>query len=230
MPTQYQKLLFSASDHGRPIEIGTDSAGQLIHTAPTLSEGLDEVAVLAFNTTTDPIGLHLQWGGVDAAQQLIVEAPPQQAFIAAPSLLLADNLSLRAFASADGINIQGYVNRIISTPGGGVSKALLSASISSRPIVISQTASPGDLIHTATGVSNGLDEIWIYAYNPNNSAAVITIEWGGNGASDLLVYKVDPFSPYRINPGMLLRNGLEIRCFSDPPNVSITGFVNRIQS
>ena len=116
--------------------------------------------------------------------------------------------------------------------GDVVAKNKLSGSTSGMGIKVVQTATAGDLIHTAvTGVTN-FDEIWIWALNTHNTAVDLTIEWGGVTDPDSLInFDAIPVEagPTLIVPGWILQNGLIVRAFAPVANVIIIyGYVHNL--
>lgn len=114
---------------------------------------------------------------------------------------------------------------------GTISKTTLSGSTNGRQTKVTQTATPGDLIHTAVAGTDDLDEVWIWAVNTDTVSRTLTIEYGGVASPDDNIEVVlDPGKGlYLIVPGLLLQNGLAVRAFADAANVVlISGFVNRI--
>jgi hypothetical protein len=113
-------------------------------------------------------------------------------------------------------------------------KAKLSGSAADgRGIKITTTATAGNVIHTAVaGTSAGVfDEIWLWATNTSTSAVKITIEYGGVASPDDLIEVTIPAESglQQILPGLILQNGLIVRCFAASANVvNIHGFVNSI--
>lgn len=108
------------------------------------------------------------------------------------------------------------------------SKQILSASVNGKGIKISNTSTPGNLIHTAIAGTSSMDEVWLYATNTSASDAILTIEFG-----DVLSNITVPIQAYTglflIVPGLLLQNGLTINAYTNITNVvSIHGYVNRI--
>ena len=108
------------------------------------------------------------------------------------------------------------------------SKLLLSGSTNGKGIKISNTATPGNLIHTAVAGTSSFDEVWLYATNTSSFDAFLTIEFG-----DTLSNIVIPIQAYQglflIVPGLILQNSLTINAFANITNIiSIHGYVNRI--
>ena len=60
-------------------------------------------------------------------------------------------------------------------------KRLLSGCVDGKAIKIAAIATAGTLIHTAVAgqVAGTYDEIWLWAYNYNESMVILTLEWGG---------------------------------------------------
>jgi hypothetical protein len=116
----FTKLHLSGSTGGRPIKVAaTATAGTTIHTTETSSSNLDEIWLYANNTDTTNRKLTIEFGGVSSPDDLIeIPIPAESGLVLIiPGLLLAgDGTSarvVRAFAAtANVINITGYVNRI----------------------------------------------------------------------------------------------------------------------
>lgn len=111
------------------------------------------------------------------------------------------------------------------------SKLLLSGSTNGKQIKVTQTATPGDLIHTAVSGTSDLDEIWLYAINTNPTTVLLTIEWGEATDPEGHIEVGIPSQEglILVVPGLLLQNGLTVKAFAGTANVLlITGFVNRI--
>ncbi len=112
-------------------------------------------------------------------------------------------------------------------------KRKLSGSTDGKAIKITQTATPGDTIHTAVaGTTAGTyDEIWLWAYNGHTLAVVLTIEFGGAIVPDQNIVVTIPFKSGLIPvvPGLILQNGMVAKAFAATANViTITGYVNSI--
>lgn len=106
------------------------------------------------------------------------------------------------------------------------SKIALSGSTDGKSILITDTATAGQTIHTAHATN--LDEIWIYAYNSDTVQRKVTIEWGA--ATSPLEQTIPAESgAYLCVPGWLLTNSQVVAAFAETGSViSINGFVNRI--
>ena len=108
-----------------------------------------------------------------------------------------------------------------------ITKELLSGSTNGRPIPVTQTATPGDLVHTAHATAK--DEVWIYAVNTSGGARALTIEFGGVTAGDALTATIEPSTGLVIiAPGLILSAGLVVRAYADSAGVNLVGWVNRI--
>lgn len=115
------------------------------------------------------------------------------------------------------------------------SKVKLSGSTNGRGILVAATASAGTTIH-ATGTSSTiLDELWLYAYNSDTAAIVLTIEWGGTTApNDNIKVSIPATSGLTlVVPGLILSGtgaaASTVAAFAGTTNkIVITGYVNRI--
>jgi len=109
-------------------------------------------------------------------------------------------------------------------------KLHLSGSTNGKGIKITQTATAGDLIHTAVAGTD-FDEIWLYAVNSQVASVKLTIEWGEHTAPDGNIEVTIPGESglYLVIPGLILENSLDVNAFAGTANVvMIHGFVNRI--
>lgn len=111
------------------------------------------------------------------------------------------------------------------------SKQLLSGSTNGMGIKLASTATPGTAIHTAIAGTSSFDEIFLWAYNSDTVARLLTIEFGDATAPDHNIAVTIPSKSglILVVPGLLLQNGLTVKGFAAATNVvTITGFVNRI--
>jgi hypothetical protein len=111
------------------------------------------------------------------------------------------------------------------------SKQKLSHNTNGMNIKVSQTATAGNDIHTATSATgDNWDEVWLYACNTHSAAVVLTIEWGGVAADDKTEIELAADSGWvLVVPGLLLQNSKVVQAFAATTNVvNINGFVNRI--
>jgi hypothetical protein len=116
----YSKQLLSGSTQGKPIKVvATATTGTTVHATGTSSTIIDEVWLYAFNSSTNPVSLTVEYGGTTAPDQnIVITIPPTSGLtLVVPGLILtgtgaaANNIT--AFAgSANVITISGYVNRI----------------------------------------------------------------------------------------------------------------------
>jgi len=106
-------------------------------------------------------------------------------------------------------------------------KFILSGSTDGRPVAVAQTATPGDLIHTADATA--IDEVWLYAVNTTGAVKTLTVEYGGVVAGDQVVVQISENAGLvLVIPGLTLTNSLVVRAFADAAGVSIVGWINRI--
>ena len=106
-------------------------------------------------------------------------------------------------------------------------KVILSGSTDGRPVAVAQTATPGDLLHTADATAT--DEIWLYAVNTTGAVKTLTVEYGGAIAGDQIVVQISENAGLvLVIPGLVLTNSLVVRAFADAAGINITGWVNRI--
>ena len=112
-------------------------------------------------------------------------------------------------------------------------KRKLSGSTDGRGIKVAATASAGTTIHTAVaGTTAGtFDEVWLYAYNSDSVARLLTIEFGGTTAPDdtIKVSVASQSGLMLVVPGLILQNGSVVKAYAAAANVvTIQGFVNAI--
>ena len=112
-------------------------------------------------------------------------------------------------------------------------KRKLSGSTDGKPIKVVATATAGTTIHTAVaGTTAGtFDEIWLWAYNGDTVARILTLEWGGVTVPDQnCIVTLQPKAGWvPIAPGHILQNGMVVRAFADAANkTTINGYVNTI--
>lgn len=116
----FTKTLLSGSTQGKPIKVvATATTGTTVHATGTSSSIIDEVWLYAFNSSTGPVALTVEYGGVTAPDQnIVITIPPTSGLtLVVPGLILtgtgAAANSVTAFAgTANVITISGYVNRI----------------------------------------------------------------------------------------------------------------------
>lgn len=116
----FSKQLLSGSTGGRLIKVAaTATAGTTIHATGTSATVIDELWLYAVNTDSADVKLTIEFGGTTAPDDLIEFTVPTEAglYLMVPGLVLtgdgASARTVRAFAaSANVVNIGGYVNRI----------------------------------------------------------------------------------------------------------------------
>jgi len=114
------KTLLSGSTGGMPIKVvATATTGTTIHATGTSSSIIDEVWLYATNTTTVTVPLTIEFGSTTSPDQnIIINIPSKSGLsICVAGLTLTGTGSvartITAFAAtANVINIVGYVNRI----------------------------------------------------------------------------------------------------------------------
>ena len=117
----YSKQLLSGSTQGKPIKLTGTATGSsvTIHATGTSSSTIDEVWLYAYNSSTGPVTLTVEYGGTTAPDQNIkIDIPPTSGLtLVVPGLILtgtgAAANTITAFAGTTNvITISGYVNRI----------------------------------------------------------------------------------------------------------------------
>jgi hypothetical protein len=116
----FTKVPFSAQTDGQPIKVvATASTGTTIHTTGTSATAYDEIWLYAYNSSTGPILLTVQYGGTATPDDDIkINIPSQSGLtLVIPGLILAGTGSagntVAAYAgTANVITVSGYVNRI----------------------------------------------------------------------------------------------------------------------
>src|SRR5579862_9187211 len=111
-------------------------------------------------------------------------------------------------------------------------KKALSGSTNGKQILITVTTNgTAQTIHTAVAGTTSFDEIWLYLYNDNITAVLVTILWGGSVEPDnaIRVTVAPQTGRILLCDGMLLQNGLVIKAYASVASkVLIDGFVNNI--
>lgn len=103
----------------------------------------------------------------------------------------------------------------------------LSESISGKLILVSETSSPGVLIHQTVNNSEYTDKILIYVSNSSSQSVVLTIDWGGQ-LIEHVVTESKNLQP--VVPNLYLFGGLSIRVWADIPDaISLIGTVQRVR-
>lgn len=111
----FDVIPLSGSTDGKNIKVAaTETPGTLIHTGTTGSGNIDELELVAINTSNEDVTLTLEWGGVVDPDDLIIMVIPPKAgdFRISVSRAIQNGLLIRAFASvANVINIGGKIRR-----------------------------------------------------------------------------------------------------------------------
>lgn len=115
-------------------------------------------------------------------------------------------------------------------------KMNLSSSADGKAILVAATSTPGTAVHTATssstvGAGGTWDEIWIWCYNSDTSARLLTIEFGGATAPDQNIAQTIPpgSGMVLVVAGLILQNSATVKAFAATANkLTVMGFVNRI--
>jgi hypothetical protein len=116
----FTKQLLSGSTQGKAIKVAaTASTGTTIHATGTSSSVIDEVWLYAYNSSTGPVTLTIQYGGTTAVDNDIkIDIPPTSGLtLIVPGLILtgtgsAANTVYAYAGTTNVITITGYVNRI----------------------------------------------------------------------------------------------------------------------
>ena len=115
-----------------------------------------------------------------------------------------------------------------------LSKVKLSGSTNGRGIKVAAIATAGTSIHSTPSSAAITDEIWLYAFNSDAAAIVLSVEWGGTtDPDDLIKLSIPPQEPTLVVPGLVLSGtgsvASNVAAFAGTANkIIITGFVNRI--
>ena len=112
----FDKVFLSESSNGRGIAVSaTSTPGTLLHTAINSTSHLDEVWLFAVNNSGASITLTIEFGGTSVNDNIsITIARTEGLYTIVPGLPINNALEIRAFASATGVSVFGYVNRIIA--------------------------------------------------------------------------------------------------------------------
>jgi len=115
------------------------------------------------------------------------------------------------------------------------SKVLLSGSTQGKGIKVVATASTGTTIHATGTSSTTIDEVWLYAYNSDTAARLLTIQFGGTTSPDNdIKVTIPPQSGLTlVVPGLILTGtgaaANTVYAYAATANViTISGYVNRI--
>ena len=114
-------------------------------------------------------------------------------------------------------------------------KTFLSGGYQGRAIKVAATTSTGTTIHQTGTSASIIDEIWLYAYNSDTTARLLTIQFGGTTSPD---YDIKVLVPSQsgltlVVPGLTLAGtgtvATPVYAYASAANViQISGYVNRI--
>lgn len=114
-------------------------------------------------------------------------------------------------------------------------KVKLSGSTQGKAIKVAQTASTGTTIHTTGTSASIIDEVWLYAYNSDTAAKLLTVQFGGTTAVDNdIKVTIPPQSGLTlVVPGLFLTGdgstGSTVAAYAATADViTLSGYVNRI--
>lgn len=114
-------------------------------------------------------------------------------------------------------------------------KVLLSGSTQGKGIKVVATASTGTTIHATGTSSSTIDEVWLYAYNSDSAARLLTIQFGGTTSPDNdIKLSIPALSGLTlVVPGLTLTGtgtgANTVYAYADAANVVVvSGYVNRI--
>lgn len=116
----FTKVALSGSTQGKAIKVAaTASTGTTIHATGTSSSIIDEVWLYAYNSSTGPVTLTIQYGGTTSVDNDIkIDIPATSGLtLVVPGLILtgtgaAANTVYAYAGTTNVITISGYVNRI----------------------------------------------------------------------------------------------------------------------
>lgn len=112
-----------------------------------------------------------------------------------------------------------------------IEKLPLSNSTNGMGIKVVATGTPGTAIDTAVSGTSQFDEEWIWAYNSDSVARLLTIEFGDATAPDHNIKVTIPSQSglQLIVPGLLLQNAKTVAAFAAATNViTLSGYKNRL--
>lgn len=105
-----------------------------------------------------------------------------------------------------------------------------SASPTSLPIPISQTTSPGTLIHTSSATASLKDILWIWAINISTEPVILTVvkRNGETTLIDNIIHLLPQANKVQIEPGSILVAGTEYLAYASIADViHISGWTTR---
>lgn len=111
----YTKQKLSGSTDGRQIKVTSTTAAVTVHTSVSGTVDFDEVWLYATNSSTSNVKLTVQFGGTTSPDDEIETTITAESglVLVVPGLVLQNGAVVSAFAAtANVINLSGYVNRI----------------------------------------------------------------------------------------------------------------------
>lgn len=102
-----------------------------------------------------------------------------------------------------------------------------------RPIGITEDATPGDVIHTATSTTDVVDEVWLWCNNYSGAVTQLWLEFDDGSVTTEKMVSLPSDGEYLVCPGITYAGGLIIRAFvgtggATDGTVVIDGHVNRL--
>ncbi len=106
-----------------------------------------------------------------------------------------------------------------------ITREFLSASTDGDYINVTESGTPGDLIHTATNTGGEKDEVWLWGTNNTDITASVVIEWGGtDDVLDVNKVGIPPAQGRQLLiAGETLAGGLNVRAYSDHTSATVSG-------
>jgi hypothetical protein len=118
----FTKVLLSGSTNGKAIKVAATTSGSngtTVHATGTSSSIIDELWLYAYNSSSSPVVLTIQWGGITAVDNEYKISIPSTSGLTliVPGLILTGDgttaTTTRAYAGTTNvITVSGYVNRI----------------------------------------------------------------------------------------------------------------------
>lgn len=111
----YTKQKLSGSTDGKQIKITSTTAATTVHTSVSGTSDFDEIWLYATNTSTSNVKLTVRFGGTASPDDEIETTITAESglVLVVPGLVLQNGAVVSAFAAtANVINVSGYVNRI----------------------------------------------------------------------------------------------------------------------
>lgn len=114
-------------------------------------------------------------------------------------------------------------------------KVKLSGSTQGNGVKVVATSNPGTTIHATGTASTTIDEVWLYGYNSDTAAVVVTLQFGGTATPDNdIKLSLPPQGGLAlIAPGVVVTGsgsvGGTVYAYAGTANkVVLYGYVNRI--